>query len=375
MTRMRFHIGIRSWVTLLFVLMMLIGLGAVVGFARLEQAIERVLQDEYRGLRAAQQLRRVVAEQRLKIVETFATPGPDEAARLQPAAAAAAQAVQRALAGAGVTPADERLRERWALVGQACAAYSQALLALDGAADAAAVRQWHAAGLLPVERGLGTALDGWELECERRMELRRETAMRRARSLSVGMVIATFVGMLALLFFNHQVEETVLRPAVVISDLLGRATGGETALRLPVQGEDYLNRVATACNRLLDSLTAVTEESRRRVEQERHTAVVLIEAIAAPAVVVDMSGELLLANGAARDLFMEATGAEQLERFQATLRAGQSDVHLGEQSYHLREITGAESAHTAPVVVIVLERLGSGVGRQGGSGGGEAGVA
>jgi PAS domain-containing protein len=355
---MGFHVTIRRWVTLLFLLMMLIGLGAVVGFARLETGIDSILLVEYRGLLAGQHFLRALEARHQGVAANLRGPGaapPAAGTSLGDTAVEAARAVRRTFELLNVFPAGGEYAHRWERVRRATLRYAEELESLCGA-EGTDVRDPFERRVQPAYETLRRELDEWILSCERGMERARDTALRGARTLSVGMVGATFLGMLALLFFNHRVEEAVIRPATGISALLNRVHAGESTLRLPEQHEDYLNRVAAACNRLLDTLALLSEESRRRVETERHTAVALIEAIPDPAVVVDLAGELLLANGAARDLFMEADGAQHLQAFREAVRQERPQVRLGDTTYGLREITGSESAHTVPVAVVILSR-------------------
>lgn len=139
------------------------------------------------------------------------------------------------------------------------------------------------------------------------------------RRFAVGVCILTALSTLGATWIAHNVSRMVLQPLRRFSRNLDRVLQGELHLRLSTERDRALRQLALSCNRLLENLQQLTEESRHRIHTERQLAVVLIESLEQPAAAMNTAGDVLLANAPARELLKGQSGDAMLKHLRQCL--------------------------------------------------------
>jgi hypothetical protein len=364
---MRFHLSIRTWVYSLFALLLLTGLGAVVGFHRFELAVGQEMAREHDDAMAGQRLLLQLVERHQELRQLLSDAAlperPDERRRggvqVTEVGRELRQTVQEVAGEMARRPGAPApfLRVEPAVEGyvRELDAVGRLLAAAEPPSPAAAVLDRFRYQAVPASVTARRELAEWLAATNRELAATREQATRSARTLAFWMVALTFAGILVLLLFIYQVDEALIRPARLMQRLIQGVTAGDLSLRLPELKEDYLNRVAIACNRLIENLNGMSEESRRRLAQEKQVSQALVAAIPVPALVLNASGDLLLANSQARGLFVGGEGAERLELLLEAVRREKHTLRLGGQNYRLTMAEAGTATAGGTVSVVVLQ--------------------
>lgn len=360
---MRFHLGIRTWVFGVFVLLMVIGMGAVVGFFRIQGAVTAYFeQDRHAALTGQRMLHRLASVQHGLMEALLSSPADDVVRRVD--VDTVRQEVRTWMQGLQTVSPAGRSDEELLRVEKSWEAFLNAVREFQerraSQADAAALWRSHVALVVPPVTHLQRELQEWMQVSERRMELSRTRAVQWAWNSLVAMVAATFVGMLALLLFNYQMRKAIIQPAALISRMLDRVNGGETHLRLPAMQEEHLNRIVLACNRMFESVEVLAEESQKKIASERAIVSALIESFPMPALVLDLAGEMLLANAAARDIFTETEGAVRYAVLRECLAMESSLVSFEGKQYHTERRVAPDANRRGAVSLVLLHRVNSG---------------
>lgn len=356
---MRFHFGLRFWAFTLFALLMAIGMGAVVGFFHVETDILGIPERDYRAALGAQNLLQRVANHQSRLVKYQAAEGADSALRIN------VDEERTALRGwflkekakalsSGQGEDLGRLEKDWD-------AFLEAVNALqrgDRSTDREGLWKIYVTQFVPAATNLQLSSLNWSQLNERVAEQARARALLHCHHFAFSMVAVTFVGLLALLLFNFQLNEAIAKPTALISRIIARVNGGETHLRLPAMNEEHLSRIVLACNRMFESMEVLAEESQRRIASERQVVAALIESFSMPALVLDLAGELLQANAAARTLFTEADGSQRFTVLRECLAMECGTLSFEGKQYHIERRVAPDANKAGSVSLVLLHHLG-----------------
>gem|GEM_PF-6024444 len=152
---------------------------------------------------------------------------------------------------------------------------------------------------------------------------------------AVGAAVLASLSVLTLLWLAQHLATTVFRPVQRIGRFIERAALGELHLRLSPGRTDRLASLVLACNRLVESLQQLTEESRRRIDTERQLAVILIESFPTPTLAMSGGNDVVLANASARVILSGPQGTEALNNIKEALRHGADHFEAGDIPYHV----------------------------------------
>ncbi len=161
----------------------------------------------------------------------------------------------------------------------------------------------------------------------------------------LALAVLALVGILAGAAYNQQTEAGIFAPLERMGTLLERVTAGETYLRIPVQHRTFLQKLARPCNRLIETMEQLREDSLRRIQTQRMIASALAESSPAPVLVLNPAGEVLFCNTSARELLAGEPGRELLRRLREQVKSdAPGPLRAGKQRFVaeiLHQPTGA----------------------------------
>jgi len=179
---------------------------------------------------------------------------------------------------------------------------------------------------------------------------------RVTRRFMIAVAVLTAMAVLGATWTTHRIDRTVLQPLGRVSHLVDKAVQGELHLRLSPERDKGVRQLALSCNRMLDSMQKLTEESRRRIRTERRLALTLIEALEQPTVALDPAGDVLLANAEARQLLRSPDGDDLLTRLRQCLKEGSDTLEHGGDVYAVNTVTPKEPKALDVQIVRILPK-------------------
>ena len=280
---------------------------------------ERILQDNYRSVLAAQRMKEAL--ERIDSAALFQVAGHD--AEAGQAVSANRGLFQRELevqqgnvTEVGEDQATERLRAAW-----------ERYLADWDAFERIADREGRARGyfdrLQPAFLEAKRAAEGVLALNQDAMVRKSEEAQRLATRL-VAATLAAIVGSLLLgLLLSSGLTARITRPLSVLTQTVRRIGRGDLAARATVRGDDELAELAREFNTMADQLAQYRASSLGDLLRAQQASQAAIDALPDPVVVVDPSGTFLAINRAATALLGLALedGAGGLSGLDPALRA------------------------------------------------------
>ncbi len=335
---MRIYLGLRSWSGVLFTIVLIMGLSSILGFFRLQLAIEAILRNHYQSVLAGQKMVLALENQEqvvfLRLSDVEVAPGDGD---LQQHLHEFGQALKEARLAAGNPGADAALAE----VKSNWENYRKLLEVFEPHQDGMDW-QWYRGNLLPQYWKLKERTRNFIYVNQAAIQGARDRARLTARYWSFWMAGMTLLGLLGSLLFNQQINGLVIQSVRQMTRFVDRVNLGETHLRVPVQKENYLDSLRTSINRLIERFSMMGEESRRLIKLEQQRSLDLIEAAPEPTVLTDRSGDVVMANRQARLLFTGEAGNEHLQAMKASMLAGRDRVDIAGRRFMLH-VLGSEN--------------------------------
>ena len=297
---------------------------------------ERILQDNYRSVLAAERMKEAL--ERLDSAALFRVAGRDEEAGElvvvhQATFERELQVQERNVTEAGEGQATERLRSAWGR-------YLAAMTAFRGVEPPEARPGAYFGGLEPVFREVKVAAEVVLALNQDAMVRKSEEAQRLATRLVAATLAATLGGLLLGLLLASGLTARITRPLSVLTQTVRRIGHGDLAARATVPGDDELAELAREFNAMADQLARYRASSLGDLLRAQQAAQAAIDALPDPVLVVDPEGVLLSTNRAATGALGLDEGAGDLAGLDPALRASveraRSHVLAGKGPYQPR---------------------------------------
>lgn len=297
------------WSHLILVgLMALVMAGAVLNFFRLGRSIDRILQDNYKSVIAAQTMKEALERQ--DSAATFFLAGQKKKARQQygenlPRFQQAYEIEAHNITEAGEQQLSDAIRGQFA-------AYSQAmrhLLYANPSLPDAQARAFYFSALEPKFDGLkGRAQDILELNQAAivRADERARAAARRASWIGVGMTVGALVLALAL---AHRGINLALTPILTLAQGAEEIGAGHLNRRIELHRTDEIGILAQSFNAMAEKLNEARRVAQQRLHRAQKMSDAALESLYDPVIVTDATGCLAHINRAAEGLFGSAEKA------------------------------------------------------------------
>lgn len=333
---MRIYLGLRSWSGVLFIIVLIMGLSSILGFFRLQLAIEAILRNHYQSVLAGQRMVLALENQEqvvfLRLSDVEGAPGDGDLRQYLLEFGEALKEARLAAGNPGAEAALAEVKSNWDDYRKLLEVFAPGRNGMDW--------QWYRGNLLPQYWKLKERTRNFIYVNQAAIQGARDRARMTARYWSYWMAGMTLLGLLGSLLFNQQISGLVIQSVRQMTRFIDRVNLGETHLRVPVQKENYLDSLRISINRLIERFSLIREESRRLIKLEQQRSLALIEASAEPTVLTDHSGDVVMANEQARLLFTGEAGNEHLQEMKASLLAGRDRVELAGREFMI-EVLGA----------------------------------
>lgn len=315
-----------------------VGAVALWSLETLGSSSERILQDNYRSVLAAQRMKE--AAERLDSAALFRVAGRDAEAGREVGPDRASFERELAIQERNVTELGEGQATHRLRV--AFDAYREAWLAFERLEDRQAIAAAYFERLAPAYAEVKAAADAVLSLNQDAMVRKSEEARRLAGRLVVGTLAATVGGLLLGLLLSSGLTARITRPLAVLTQTVRRIAGGDLAARAAVQGEDELAELAREFNAMADRLATYRASSLGELLQAQQASQAAIDALPDPVLVVDPGGGLQGANRAAVALLGigvegDAAGLAGLDpAVRASVERARQHVLSGKGPFHPR---------------------------------------
>jgi len=318
----------------LMILLVIIAVGAALGFHSLGESIGRVLNENFESVRASTAMLESLERQDSAVLATLL--GKNGAAEALTASESSfLQALERARGNITIaeeTGVIEGIEEHFA-------AFTAARDRLLGAAPEYPLRAYDEETFPHFESVKAGVLHLLEINHEaikngdRRAQ---QTASRRAMLLALMVLVALF----SLAFLSRALNRTVLERLDELARVTEAIAGGSLDRRAAAQYSDELGAVARQLNASLDRQQQARAEVEGRVALYRELVIAVLGSLPKPAAVVGPDGRIL-ASTLAEDTEERLTAAwPGIPRLERGAGPGSIEVTLGAETLSLRVLHG-----------------------------------
>jgi len=151
----------------------------------------------------------------------------------------------------------------------------------------------------------------------------------------IGIAILATTSATILIWLNHRITTDINQPTKQMSYTIEQASLGHYEQRINHQEYPELNNLSLACNRLIENLEAVTNESKRRINEERQMTSLLIESFHHPSIILNPTGTIIQANNSARLLFTSPNGNDALGKIKQAFANQQTTFTCNSITYEI----------------------------------------
>jgi methyl-accepting chemotaxis protein len=318
----------------LVILLVIIAVGAALGFHSLGENIGRVLTENFESVRASTAMLESLERQDSAVLAALlGKRGADEV--LTASESSFRQALERARGNITI-PEEAGVIEG---IEQSFSAFLAARDELLGAAPESPLRAYDEETFPRFERVKAEVLHLLEINHQAMKEADRraqETASGRAVLLALMVLLAFF----SLAFLSRALNRTVLERLDELAKVTEAIAGGSLDRRAAAQYSDELGAVARQLNASLDRQQQARTEVEGRVALYRELVIALLGSLPQPAAVVGPDGRILastLAEDTEEHLAAAWPGIPRLERGAGS---GSIEVTLGAETLSLRVLHG-----------------------------------
>ncbi|HEY2028121.1 MAG TPA: ATP-binding protein [Myxococcales bacterium] len=286
----------------------LVGVISLRAFDALGHGAQRILEDNYRSVLAAQRMKE--AAERVNGAALFRAAGRPDAADAQPELARFEEELQvqeRNLTESGEAQATQDLHRRF---GEYRAAYAR----FASLTDAAQLQKAYFSDLRPLFVRLESAA-GRVLQINQDAMVRKSDEARRlsVRSRSL-LLFATFAALALGLFGFVSLTLRALRPLRTLSSAVRRIADGDLEARAGIAGNDEVAKVGHELDQLAEKLRQYRSSSLGELLQAQQASQAAIDSLPDPVLVFSNDGTVLNVNHAAETIFGVTAGADPLSR-------------------------------------------------------------
>jgi signal transduction histidine kinase/HAMP domain-containing protein len=276
----------------------LVGLVAVITLARLGRSGQRILQDNYRSVLAAQRMTEQL--ERMDSAALFIVAGERERGQSQQASQRQVLEAELRLQEGNITEPGEaestrRLRAGWE---RYVAAYD-AFLSLSSPEEQKAA---YFRSIEPAFREVRDAASSVLALNQDAMVHKSEDLRRQSDRVNTLMVLAVLIAFALGLFASTSLTHRALRPVSVLSQAVQRLGRGDYAVRATVEGSDEIARLGEDFNSMAEALQQYRQSSLGELLQAQAASQAAIDSLPDPVVVFGADGGLLNVNRSAEDV-------------------------------------------------------------------------
>ena len=300
----------------LVVALCLLGATALRTLGELGRSSERILQDNYRSVLAAQRMKEAL--ERIDSAALFRIAG--RADKADPQAAPNFRRFEeelgvqeKNLTEPGEAEATRQVRVEWTN-------YQSEYAAFRALTDPAALRERYFARMEPsfvrakaaVERILEINQDGM---------IRKSDQARRAADASRNLLLfSTLLALTLGLLASISLTARALRPLSRLSMTVRRIAEGDLDARAGIEGEDEIAQVGRELDTMADRLREYRSSSLGELLQAQQSSQAAIDSLPDPVIVLDVDGRVLNVNQSAETLLQVRAGPDPLARVQPDVR-------------------------------------------------------
>ncbi|XXF78330.1 ATP-binding protein [Myxococcaceae bacterium GXIMD 01537] len=299
--------------------LLLVGLGAVMTLERVGDSGQRILQDNYRSVLAAQRMTEQL--ERMDSAALFIVAGEREQGLGQQAAQRPRLEVELGVQEHNVTEPGEaeatrRLREAWTRYVREYDAF----IALESPVD---TRRAYFAALAPAFQDTKSAAAAILDLNQDAMVAKSESLRRLSQRVNTLMLLAVLGAVAVGLWASTHLTHRALRPVSVLSQAVRRLGQGDYGVRAVVEGNDEIFQLGQDFNALAAALQQYRQSSLGELLQTQAASQAAIDSLPDPVVVFGTGGGLLNINRAAEDALRLSlvAGGEPLGQVAPEVRA------------------------------------------------------
>lgn len=328
-------------------LLVVTAVSALLGFLRLSESVDVVLEDNYATIRASLDMLEALERQdSATLAALLEGAAGDEMGSHEEAFLAALGAAEGNVTEQAERPALTALRELF----DAYRGEREALIAERPERPLRAYNERVFPAFLEVKHKVLQLLEINQqamIEADRRA---KATAVQNGAWL--GFLVA--VALVSLVFLSRALQRGLLARLDALRRGMAAIAGGDARRRLRADGQDELGRLGRHFNDLLDRLQATEARYQGRLAQERRAVLGLVEALGGDGVAVyDASGRLLASGGPNDDeppgavrRWIEERGGGDGEAAGEGERLDAGEVEAGDAVWRLERLTTARGRPT-----------------------------
>jgi two-component system, NtrC family, sensor histidine kinase KinB len=297
--------------------LVLVGLAALSTVGTLGRSSQRILEDNFRSVLAAQRMKD--AADRIQGAAVLRLAGRAEAEEAESAASIRAFEAELPLQEGNITESGEadatrRLRTAWS-------EYLAKFLSFRQIAEEGELQRRYVAELQPgfvrLQDAADRILEINQAAMQHKSDQARATAQRN-RSL---LIAATICSLAFCLLASISLTRRVLEPLNRLSTAVRRIGEGDLDARARMEGEDEIAKVGRELDAMADKLQAYRNSSLGELLQAQQALQAAIDSLPDPILVFTVDGELLNANESAQRDLQIGTGAQPLARVDPVLQS------------------------------------------------------
>ena len=297
--------------------LVLVGVVALNTVATLGESSERILQDNFRSVLAAQRMNE--SAERVDSAALFRAAGRpdkgDEQAEPNIRSFEGQLGVQeKNITEAGEAEATHRLREAWN-------GYLERYQAFRKLGDPQELRRRYFEELQPAFLEVKDATERILEINQDAMLLKSDQARRLAERNRLLLLYSTLVALALCLFASVSLTRQALRPLGVLSLAVRRIGEGDLEARARIGGEDEIAQVGRELDTMADKLREYRSSSLGELLQAQQSSQAAIDSLPDPVLVVGADGSLLNVNESAERELQVHAGEQPLERIEPELRS------------------------------------------------------
>jgi NtrC-family two-component system sensor histidine kinase KinB len=318
----------------------------------LGRSSERILQDNYRSVLAAQRMKEAL--ERIDSAAAFRALGRPDLSNPQAEANLTQfeeelRVQEKNITEPGEAEATRALGDQWTKYRDAWRTYREL-------SDPAALRERYFSVLQPDFVRVKDAAERI-LEINQDAMVRKSDEARRAAERSRGLLFVATVAALGLgLLASASLTARALRPLSRLSMAVRRIGEGDLEARADIEGEDELAEVGHELDTMADRLREYRSSSLGELLQAQQASQAAIDSLPDPVVVLGVDGRVLNVNQSAETLLQIGAGPDPLARMQPDVRDAMERVR--------QHVMGGKGAYVPRGLDEALRVLSSGVERR-----------
>lgn len=291
--------------------LLFLGVFSLVTTSRIGDSSQTILKDNYRSVLAIQKMKESL--ERMDSAAFFVIEGRRREAEDIITGHRARFEAELALQKSNITEKGERdatseLDDSW----QRYRARQDLFLALRSNSEEKAL---YFKELYPLFQSIKTVADGILAMNQDAMVIKSDLVYRKAKSMNVILVALSLFFIAVAVIVSALLTAWIVRPMAVLSQTARRIEKGDLAVKARVRGNDEIASLAGDFNRMAESLAKYRRSSLGELLLAQQASQATIDSFDDPLFVFGASGELLMVNQAAEEVFSTNFSARKKDLF------------------------------------------------------------